>query len=170
MGSFWVCLTALPLWLRTFCRVSVRRRVLWPWIRTTREHSMLSFLAYLSVSLLRQECPIGLLILCTFSPREECFISRTVMTPLVSLLHSFVLFDSYLRRLGKVLLADVRTAMSADHLLLYCRHGEPRRVLVHLEWAVGLLTPWLRELGLSISIPKCQLCLFTRPAPNCWIL
>ena len=27
---------------------------------------------------------------------------------------------------------------------------------------MGSLTPWLRSLGLSISIPMCQMCLFTR--------
>ena len=33
---------------------------------------------------------------------------------------------------------------------------------MRLEEAVDLLTPWLQGLGLSISIPKCQLCFFTR--------
>ena len=52
--------------------------------------------------------------------------------------------------------------MYADDLLLYTRHQDPHRALERLEGAVGLLTPWLRDLGLSISIPKCQLCFFTR--------
>ena len=57
---------------------------------------------------------------------------------------------------------DVRASMYAADLLLYMRHVDPHRALEHLEEAVGLLTPWLCELGLSISIPKFQLCLFTR--------
>ena len=43
--------------------------------------------------------------------------------------------------------------MFADDLLLYMRHGDPHRALERLEGAVGSLTPWLRDLGLSISIP-----------------
>ena len=72
-----------------------------------------------------------------------------------------LLFNLHLRRLNDVLPADVRASMYADDLLLYTRHGDPHRALKRLEGAVGSLTPWLRDLGLSISIPKCQLCFLT---------
>ena len=52
--------------------------------------------------------------------------------------------------------------MYADDLLLYTRHGEPQRALERLEGAVGMLTPWFCEIGVSIFIPKSQLRLFTR--------
>ena len=73
-----------------------------------------------------------------------------------------LLFNLHLGRLNDVLPADARASMYADDLLLYTRHGDPDRALERLEGAVDLLTPWLRDLGLSISIPKCQLCFFTR--------
>ena len=73
-----------------------------------------------------------------------------------------ILFSIHLRRVNKILLAEVRAAMYADHLLLYFRHSDRQQALLHLERAMGSLAPWLRSLGLSISIPKCQMCLFTR--------
>ena len=73
-----------------------------------------------------------------------------------------LLFNLHLRGINEVLPADVKASMYADDLLLYTRKADPHLALVHLEETVGLLTPWLRELGLSISIPKCQLCFFTR--------
>ena len=73
-----------------------------------------------------------------------------------------LLFNLHLRGMNEVLPADVRESMYADDLLLYTRQADPHLALARLEEAVGLLTPWLRELGLSISIPKCQLCFFTR--------
>ena len=73
-----------------------------------------------------------------------------------------IVFNIHLKRVNEILPAEVRAAMYADDLILYSRHGDPRQALLHLERAVGSLTPWLRILGLSISIPKCQVCLFTR--------
>ena len=73
-----------------------------------------------------------------------------------------ILFSIHLRRVNEILPAEVRAAMYADDLLLYSRHSDPQQVLLHLERAMGSLAPWLRSLGLSISIPKCQMCLFTR--------
>ena len=64
--------------------------------------------------------------------------------------------------MNEILPAEVRAAMYADDLLLYSRHSDSQQALLHLERAVGHLTPWLRSLGLMISIPKCQMCLFTR--------
>ena len=74
-----------------------------------------------------------------------------------------LLFNFHLRRLNDVLPKDVRVSMYTDDLLLYTRHGDLHRALERLEGAVGSLTPWLRDFGLSISIPKFQLCFFTRP-------
>ena len=59
---------------------------------------------------------------------------------------STFLFNIHLRKLNEILPADVRAAMYADDLFLYSRHSDPRRALVQLEWAVRLLTPWLREV------------------------
>ena len=72
-----------------------------------------------------------------------------------------ILFNIHLRKLNEIFPVGVRAAMYADDLL-YSRHSDPRQSLLHLERTVGALTPWLRGLGLSISIPKFQLCLFTR--------
>ena len=52
--------------------------------------------------------------------------------------------------------------MYADDLLLYIRGKDSVRALSLLESAMDSLTPWLAGLGLSISIPKCQLCVVTR--------
>ena len=73
-----------------------------------------------------------------------------------------LLFSLHLRGINGILPVDVKASMYADDLLLYTRQADPHLALVRLEEAVGLLTTWLRELGLSISIPKCQLCFFTR--------
>ena len=73
-----------------------------------------------------------------------------------------LLFNLHLGGINEILPVDVRTSMYADDLLLYTRQADPHLALLRLEEAVGLLTPSLRDLGLSISIPKCQLCLFTR--------
>ena len=73
-----------------------------------------------------------------------------------------LLFNLHLRGINEILPVDVRASMYADDLLLYTRQVDPRLALLRLEEAVGLLTPWLQGLGLSISIPKCQLCFFTR--------
>ena len=73
-----------------------------------------------------------------------------------------ILFGIHLRRVNQILPAEVRAAMYADDLLPYSRHSDPHHALLHLERAMVSLTPWLRGLGLSISIPKCQMCLFTR--------
>ena len=71
-------------------------------------------------------------------------------------------FSIHLRSLNEILPAEVRAAVYADDLLLYSRHSDPQQALLHLERAMGSLAPWLRSLGLSISIPKCQMCLSTR--------
>ena len=47
-------------------------------------------------------------------------------------------------------------------MLLYVRGRDSARALSLLEPAMDFLTPWLDNLGLSISIPKCQLYVFTR--------
>ena len=73
-----------------------------------------------------------------------------------------LLFNLHLGKPNDVIPADFRASIYADDLLLYTRNGDPHRALERLEGSVGLLTPWLRNLGLSISIPKCQLCFFTR--------
>ena len=73
-----------------------------------------------------------------------------------------ILFNLHLRLLNRFLLTDVRAAMYADDLLLYVRGRDSARALSLLESAMDSLTPWLDNLGLSISIPKCQLCVFTR--------
>ena len=52
--------------------------------------------------------------------------------------------------------------MYADDLLLYVRGTDSAQALSLLESAMDSLTPWLRSLGLSISIPKSQLCVFSR--------
>ena len=74
---------------------------------------------------------------------------------------SLILFSIHRRRVNKILPAEVRAAMYED-LFLYSRHSDPQQALLQLERAMGSLVPWLRSLGLSISIPKCQICLFTR--------
>ena len=73
-----------------------------------------------------------------------------------------ILFSIHLRKVNEILPAEVRAAMYADDLLLYSRHSDPQQALLHLERVMGFLFPWLRSLGLSISIPKCQMCIFTR--------
>ena len=56
----------------------------------------------------------------------------------------------------------MRAAMYADDLLLYVRGADSARALSLLESAMDSLSIWLDNLGLSISIPKCQPCVFTR--------
>ena len=73
-----------------------------------------------------------------------------------------ILFNLHLRRLNEHLPPDVRAAMYADDLLLYVRGSDAVRELGLLESAVDSLTPWLGSLGLSISLPKSQLCVFSR--------
>ena len=73
-----------------------------------------------------------------------------------------MLFNLHLRLLKRFLPTEVRAAMYADDLLLYVRVTDSARALSLLESAMDSLTPWLGSLGLSISIPKCQLCVFTR--------
>ena len=75
---------------------------------------------------------------------------------------SLILFNLHLRLLNEFLPPDVRAAMYADDLLLYVRGTDTTRALGLLESAVDSLTPWFRGLGLSISIPKSQLCVFSR--------
>ena len=48
--------------------------------------------------------------------------------------------------------------MYVDDLLLYVRRTDSARDLSLLESAMDSLTPWLDNLGLSISNPKCQMC------------
>ena len=73
-----------------------------------------------------------------------------------------ILFNLHLRLLNEHLPPDVRAAMYADDLLLYVRGSDAVRALGLLESAVESLTPWLGGLGLSISLPKSQLCVFSR--------
>ena len=73
-----------------------------------------------------------------------------------------ILFNLHLRLLNGFLPAGVRAAMYADDLLLYVRGTDSARALGLLESAMGSLTPWLGGLGLTVSIPKCQLCVFSR--------
>ena len=52
--------------------------------------------------------------------------------------------------------------MYVDDLLFYARHAIPQHAMSLLKETIAFLTSRLRGLGLSISLPKCQLCLFTR--------
>ena len=63
-----------------------------------------------------------------------------------------LLFNLHLRGINEILPVDVRALMYADDLLLYTRQVDLHLALMRLEEAVDLLTPWLQELGLSISI------------------
>ena len=70
--------------------------------------------------------------------------------------------DLILRLLNRFLPTVVRAAIYAGDLLLYVRGTDSARALSLVESAMDSLIPWLDNLGLSISIPKCQLCVFTR--------
>ena len=74
---------------------------------------------------------------------------------------SSILFNLHLRLLNRFLPTDVRAGMYADDLILCVRGTGSALALSLLESAMDSLTPWLDNLGLSISIPKCQLCVFT---------
>ena len=73
-----------------------------------------------------------------------------------------ILFNFHLRLLNEHLPPDVRAAMYADDLLLYVRGSDSARALGLLKSAVESLAPWLGGLGLSVSLPKSQLCVFSR--------
>ena len=73
-----------------------------------------------------------------------------------------ILFNLHLRLLNRFLPAGVHSAMYADDLLLYVRGTDSAWALNLFELAMGSLTPWLGDLVDSISIPKCQLCVFSR--------
>ena len=96
-----------------------------------------------------------------FSPSDPSSRACDVGVPQGGVL-SPILLNLHLRLLNRFLPAGVRAAMYADDLLLYVRGTKPAWALDLLELAMGSLTAWLGNLGLSISIPKCQLCVFSR--------
>lgn len=77
-----------------------------------------------------------------------------------------LLFNLALSRIGEVIPGGVKWLMFADDLLLYITSKDLQFSLRLLEKAITDLTPWLAEVGLSISSGKSQLTIFSRTNEN----
>ncbi|XP_043480509.1 uncharacterized protein LOC122510137 [Leptopilina heterotoma] len=77
-----------------------------------------------------------------------------------------LLFNLSLSRIGEVMPGVVKWLMFADDLLLDITSKDLQSSLRLLEKAITDLTPWLAEVGLSISPGKSQLTIFSRANEN----
>lgn len=73
-----------------------------------------------------------------------------------------LLFNLALIKIQSKLPVGVRIAMYADDILIYVRFRVSTDALELSRSSIESLTPWLSDMGLSISVPKTQVCVFSR--------
>lgn len=75
---------------------------------------------------------------------------------------SSILYNIYTSRILEHIGSRARATVYVDAIFLYRVTDDINSGLEELQNSVGSLSDWLTDIGMSVSVPKCHLCCFTR--------